>query len=480
MSPASPASLEPLEPRTLLAASLFASLPSTDLTNPSGIATDPQGNVYLAGLFKGTIDVDPSSATANLTARSDADVYLAKYSRDGALLWSRQWSVAPGDALGHTTLATDSTGNVYLAGGFSSAFDANPSSATFTLTPKYSNANLFLIGLDPAGNFRTANRVATHHMDMTAVTLATDAPGHVYLLAQSEVPGRVQGDDMKVDTVLYQFKSSGRALRAYRWSTPTFWGTVYPTAMAVTPAGDVYLTGNGPQDVDYKPGRGVRHIDGGSQGDNSFLLHLTPAGQLAFALGLDYTQSSPPSFDALAVDALGNAVVAGRAGNRTDFNPSRRKHFFVAPDDPAGSTHTFVAKYAPDARLLAAANVSDNVEFGFPVDVDVDPKSGDVLVSGLQYPTSNPPVALPDKLQAKASGDLFLATYAPDLSFVSASGAATLDTLGGYFPPGPFATPNPAGGFYLTARAKADTLDLYPTPDTPLDLAGRTFILKLD
>jgi hypothetical protein len=317
-------------------------------------------------------------------------------------------------------------------------------------------------------------------MDMTAVSLATDAPGHVYLLAQSEVPGRVQSDDYKIDAVLYQFKSSGRALRAYRWSTPTFWGTVYPSAMAVTPAGDVYLTGIGPESIDYKPGRGVRHIDGVGDGSNAFLLHLSPAGQLAFALGLDYTQSSPPSFDALAVDAQGNAIVAGRTGNRTDFNPSRRKHFFVAPDAPAGSVHSFVAKYAPDAAFLGAATLDDNAYGPRPSDVDVDPVSGNILVSGLIYPPGSGAVVPPGALQAKNVDDLFLATYTPDLAFVSASAAATLDLLGGYFPATPLATPNPAGGFYLTARALADTLDLYPTPDTTLNLEGRTFMLKID
>src|SRR4051812_32026718 len=79
--------VEPLDPRTLLSASLFASLPSTDNTTPASIATDPQGNVYLAGRFSGTIDLDPSPSNSRpLTAYTSADLYLAKYSPAGALI----------------------------------------------------------------------------------------------------------------------------------------------------------------------------------------------------------------------------------------------------------------------------------------------------------------------------------------------------------------------------------------------------------
>ena len=42
-------------------------------------ATDASGNVFVAGLFSGVVDFDPSSSVQNLVGEGSSNIYLVKY-----------------------------------------------------------------------------------------------------------------------------------------------------------------------------------------------------------------------------------------------------------------------------------------------------------------------------------------------------------------------------------------------------------------
>ncbi len=54
----------------------------------AAIASDAAGNVYVVGLSGGSIDFDPSGGTTNLSG----DVFIAKYTATGSLVWARSLS----------------------------------------------------------------------------------------------------------------------------------------------------------------------------------------------------------------------------------------------------------------------------------------------------------------------------------------------------------------------------------------------------
>lgn len=82
-----------------------------------GVATDGQGNVYVAGRFEaraafGAIDGEE----VVLQARGNIDAFLAKYSAAGQLIWARQFGGASSeDVIG---LSVEATGRAYVAGSF--------------------------------------------------------------------------------------------------------------------------------------------------------------------------------------------------------------------------------------------------------------------------------------------------------------------------------------------------------------------------
>ena len=54
-----------------------------------GIATDPQGNIYVAGRFSGTATFGDTNSP--LTSYGDSDAFLAKYNNQGRLQWARKF-----------------------------------------------------------------------------------------------------------------------------------------------------------------------------------------------------------------------------------------------------------------------------------------------------------------------------------------------------------------------------------------------------
>ncbi len=103
----------------------------TDYDFGYGIATDSSGNVYTTGHFSGTADFDPNSGTVNLISAGSYDIYVSKLDNGGNFVWAKNMG-GIGSDYGYG-IATDSGGNVYTTGSFSSTADFDPDTNIFNL-----------------------------------------------------------------------------------------------------------------------------------------------------------------------------------------------------------------------------------------------------------------------------------------------------------------------------------------------------------
>ncbi len=78
------------------------------------VTTDNSGNVYTTGYYTGTSDLESGSGTTNFTANANHDVFLLKHNSSGVHQWAKAFP-SGGDATGNG-VATDTSGNVYIAG----------------------------------------------------------------------------------------------------------------------------------------------------------------------------------------------------------------------------------------------------------------------------------------------------------------------------------------------------------------------------
>ncbi len=136
------------------------------------LAPDPAHNVFLGGRFKGTVNFGGASLTMPATTFG---AFAAKLDGTGAHLFST--------AFGNTTaaqettgVATDLSGNVFVAGSFSGTLTAGATKLTSA-----GQRDLFVVKLDPGGAVVWAKSYGDAADQVGAIHLAVDTTGNVAL-----------------------------------------------------------------------------------------------------------------------------------------------------------------------------------------------------------------------------------------------------------------------------------------------------------
>ncbi len=230
----------------------------------------------------------------------------------------------------------DDAGNVYVAGRFNGVADMDPAAGTFELTSN-GDADVFILKLDRDGDFLWARRFGGTQLDL-------------------------------------------------------------PTDMALTPEGDLLITGQFRETATFELGE----LPVTSNGNNDvFILKLAPDGDGMWAMGLGGT--GVDAGHSITTDAAGNILLAGNFQDTMDFDPGPGE----APLTSFGNADAFVLKLSPAGGYLWAYRFGGfTVDNGEDVAVDA---SGNVFFTGnfQLFPTMTPDVGL-GELQTNGGYDLFL------------------------------------------------------------------------
>lgn len=144
------------------------------------LTTDPLGNLYASGEFRGTYDFNPSSRkTHNVASNGNDDAFVAKYLPDGGFAFAR--GIGSGDQDFADGVAVDTTtGDVLVSGRFVGKAYFNREFSAFRL---YADGILFddyLARYTADGDFVDAVRLGNSDQDGPAL-LATAPGGAAYL-----------------------------------------------------------------------------------------------------------------------------------------------------------------------------------------------------------------------------------------------------------------------------------------------------------
>ncbi|MDZ7362986.1 MAG: SBBP repeat-containing protein [candidate division KSB1 bacterium] len=303
--------------------------PGNSRERPTAMAADAAGNVYVTG--------------ASFASRTGYDYATIKYNAAGIMEWSARYA-GPGSSFDEPSdLAVDNFGNVYVTG----------SSGTI----KYNKDGV------------------QQWFDMQKGTaLAVDAAGNVH------VTGEIFGLSSQVDYATIKYNSAGvkQWIKYYNGPDNT---SDYAAALAIDPAGNVYVTGtsynarrgpdyatvkynsagveqwvaryNGPADSsDFAfaiavDNAGNVYVTGSSRGANLVYDYATikynSAGVKQWEARFNRTGTSSSSAYDLAVDAGGNVYVTGSSGT-IKYNP-------------IGALQWFKSGFGVDLALDVAGNV---------------------------------------------------------------------------------------------------------------------------
>lgn len=427
------------------------------LDRTSGAALDAAGNLYLAGVFSGTADLDPTSGIAAFTAVGGTDVYVTAVSSTGQFRWTRVWGSAGNDECAGVAVGG---GAVVVAGNFVGTLDLDP---TAGVDPRGSAGQRdgFVVKLTTNGAYqwgRTLGAGGDDHIE----DVALDPPGNVLLA------GGFQGTvDFDPGTGIDSHMSGGSddifawkltAAGAHVWAY-TVGNAQREEAYGITSSasGAVYLTGRFRTGFDFDPGDGTDLIIAFGATD-AFLTALAADGTYRWTR--TFGGNSTDAGNDVLVTPSGNVVVCGSFWETVDFDPGPGSLPFTA----TGEGDAFVVSLNESGELLWAR------AFGGP-DLDealsVAATGGSqVLVGGTFYQTVDfDPGTVIATRTSLGNADGFLLELDPAGAFgwVLSVGGAGADAIS--------ATAGNAAGAIVAAGAFEGVVDLDPTSGSTLTAA---------
>jgi hypothetical protein len=366
MAHSSPILVELLEPRTLLAVAfdrvMTLGFPG-ESENVVAVGTDSADNFYIAGQFRGTVDFDPGPGTKLVTAADDLDVFVAKYSAAGALVWVRRFGGKHDDHL--AGMAVSPSGQVALAGTFSRELDLNPAAGAGAIHMVRSNGDtdVYVVKLDAAGKFVWGGSIGGRHGDSVAGVAITPAGGvylgGLYLLRADLDPGAPTLVVNSTDTAgvyLLKIGASGDLLWHRELNgDPDKSAFVRIASLTVGPGGDLYATGTFARRIDFDPGAGraFKRADG----LDAYVLRLSGAGQFTWVDTFGAGGSVRPV--RIKTDSAGNIFLAGQFTDEPDFNPSPEVLILSAVSGGQGTFvgDIFLSKFSSSGKLRFADQI---------------------------------------------------------------------------------------------------------------------------
>lgn len=158
------------------------------------VKTDRLGNVFIGGKFTSDTFRIGSAALVNDSAGTE-DVFIAGYNSSGGFLWANTaGGVRDDEAI---SLATDTTGNVYLAGTFRSS---SIQFGTYTL-PKTAatttHGDIFLVKFSPGGVILWAKKAGGIYNDWLS-SVAIDTSSYVYITGEFNTSSSIYFDAIEL------------------------------------------------------------------------------------------------------------------------------------------------------------------------------------------------------------------------------------------------------------------------------------------
>lgn len=351
------------------------------------IAVDASGNLFVTGYFRGSVDFGGGP----LSSPDGYDAFLAKYAADGAHLWSRRFGSPRATALPSefgSALVVDAAGTVFVTGVFEGTADFGGGPLTSA-----GQGDGFLARYSSAGAHLWSRRFGGVWND-SSNALAVDPGGDVIVtgtfLGSVDFGGAVLASS-GFDVFLAKYSPAG----AHLWSR-RFGGTLQDagTAVALDASGNVVLAGTFEGTIDV--GGGPLTAAGGT---DVFLAQYSPAGAHRWSRRIGGT-SNYDGGTGLAVDATGNAVLAGYFSRTVDFGTGALTS--------GGSKDVFVAKYGPGGAALWARRYG-GTSIDAATAVVVEP-GGSAVVSGSFFGTIDFGAG---PLVSAGEADLFLLRLTP-------------------------------------------------------------------
>ena len=119
-----------------------------------GISTDSNGNIFVVGIYNGTVDFDPSNNITNSTSNGFSDVFVAKFDSNAGFTWVKTFGSTSMSDQGND-IVVDNSNNIYFTGTTNNSVDFDMGNGIHILNSPFSYS--FIVKWDNSGNYIWAN-----------------------------------------------------------------------------------------------------------------------------------------------------------------------------------------------------------------------------------------------------------------------------------------------------------------------------------
>ena len=383
---------------------------STGGAHGCSVVEDGSGNIYVTGEFGGTTDFDPGGAgDSHTSAGLSEDIFLTKISSAGTYGWTKTIGGTAMDV--GISVASDNSGNLFMAGYFSGTVDFDPDGAGDSHISA-GTTDVFLTRINSDGTYGWTKTMGGTGDEDTQVTVAVDGSGNVYVAGYFTGtadfnPGG--GGDSHTsaglgDIFLTKISSTG----TYGW-TKTMGGTgedggLDLGSVAVDGSGNVYVAGYFTVTADFDPGAGTDYHTSSGSGDVS-LTRINSDGTYGWTKIIGGTGDD---MGGAWLDNSGNIYLSGVFSDTVNFAADWAD---TDSHTSAGDWDIFLTKINPDGTYGWTKTMGGTaMDASRSVAAD---SSGNVYIIGQFYGTADfdPGTGVDNHTSAGVEDDIFLTKF---------------------------------------------------------------------
>jgi hypothetical protein len=294
----------------------------------NALVTDAAGNVYTTGYFGGVSDFDPGTGVYNLSSYSPEDIFVTKLDPSGNFVWAINVGGGGGSYSRGKAICIDASGNICVSGNFQGTADFDPGTASYLLSAAGAN-DVFILKLDPNGNFICAARIGGFSSSCTGNSITTDSKRNIL------IAGMLYGTaDFDPGLASYTLASNSSAyddgfIAKYDSAGNFIWANniggsassdCFARSVAVDTSGNVFATGGFYGVVDFDSGPGIYAVTSFTNTNyDVFITKLTSAGNFIWAKKMG-GNSDDESY-LIDLDKYCNIYCTGMFQGTADFDP---------------------------------------------------------------------------------------------------------------------------------------------------------------
>jgi hypothetical protein len=422
---------QPLQLKWLNTAQLY--LNGGDFVAES-VTSSPDGSTVVVGYFNHTVDFDPGPDSFNLTAVSRYDIFIAKYSDKGALLFAYGFGGGSSQFQSANSVAADANGNAYVTGSFSGDVDFDPGTGKAILSSPMSSTNNFLVCFGKNGKLKFAKNItATTDSDryQYANSIVLDKNKNIYVggsfwaTSVDFDPGinNTALKGIKKDIFFAKYDSLGNFV-----FVKTMGGTSFDEVnkIALDKNNNILICGDFESGaIDFDPDTSS-HILSLKGKQDLFFAKYDANGNFIFAKNIGGTASD--NANAIAIGTDNNFVITGYfSGKSIDFDPGNGKHHLLTSN---GNIDAFIVKYDTGGNCVFAFNIGSSSSNDLGKDLGLDSNNNIICTGSFSGNTVDfDPGKDTFQIKNSAYGYNFIATYTYDGDFLLAGAIGNEDQL---------------------------------------------------